>query len=129
MSFTPIESWYNYRRQSLLDSERSDRPVDQNLTVKSVASNPIQDKNPQSSIANIAANSESNNPVKRFNLRSALRKLWQSLTVPSSEPHVWKKGDRQGNIYWKVYDPLTDRSGLFESENQLRVWLEQRYSK
>jgi hypothetical protein len=47
----------------------------------------------------------------------------------SSEPKVWERQDRQGNVYYQVYDPLSRRSATFGSETEIRYWLEQRYAR
>lgn len=43
------------------------------------------------------------------------------------EPQIWQKADGQGDIYWKVYDPVTGRTAYFGSEAEVHIWLEQRY--
>ena len=43
------------------------------------------------------------------------------------EPKIWEKRDRLGNIF-KVYDPASDRFIYLSSENEVRIWLEERYS-
>ncbi len=50
------------------------------------------------------------------------------LTCPN-EIRIWQVSDRQGEIYWKAYDPYTNTTNYLSSENDLRVWLEQRHSK
>lgn len=54
--------------------------------------------------------------------------LVQYLTRPN-EVRIWQVSDRQGESYWKAYDPYTNTTNYLNSENDLRVWLEQRYSK
>ena len=50
------------------------------------------------------------------------------LTRPN-EVRIWQVSDRQGITYWKAYDPYTNTTAYLNSENDLRVWLEQRYSR
>lgn len=50
------------------------------------------------------------------------------LTRPN-EVRVWQVSDRQGEICWKAYDPYSNATSYLSSENDLRVWLEQRYAK
>ncbi len=50
------------------------------------------------------------------------------LTRPN-EIRIWQVSDRQGETYWKAYDPYTNTTNYLNSENDLRVWLEQRHSK
>ncbi|WP_404789863.1 hypothetical protein [Altericista sp. CCNU0014] len=47
--------------------------------------------------------------------------------VQTSEPKVSHKRDRQGHLYYQVYDPLSGVSASFGSEAEIRAWLEQRY--
>jgi hypothetical protein len=42
------------------------------------------------------------------------------------EPKVWRRHDRYGNLYYRVYDPLTGISAVFGSELEVLWWLEQR---
>lgn len=43
------------------------------------------------------------------------------------EPKINQKCDRQGNIYWQIYDPVTRQYASFASEKEVRIWLEKRY--
>jgi hypothetical protein len=47
--------------------------------------------------------------------------------VGSSEPKIWQTQRRDQTLIWHVYDPQTQRSEEFFSEEELRIWLEQRY--
>lgn len=49
------------------------------------------------------------------------------LFLHSSEPKIQQKRDRSGNLYFKVYDPMTQHSCTLDSEREVRVWLEKRY--
>lgn len=40
---------------------------------------------------------------------------------------IWKKTDGIGHTWWYVYDPSTQRTHYFSSENEVRVWIESRY--
>ncbi len=51
-----------------------------------------------------------------------------NLALCRSELKVSERRDRQGNLYYQVYDPLTRRFTNFGSEAEIRYWLEQRYS-
>ncbi len=42
------------------------------------------------------------------------------------EPRIWITTSSTGK-QWSAYDPLSKRSASFDSEEGLRVWLEQRY--
>jgi hypothetical protein len=45
----------------------------------------------------------------------------------SQEPHVSKIQHRDGHITWAVSDPMTGYRNTFATEQDVRVWLEQRY--
>jgi len=64
-------------------------------------------------------------PVFRFRLHS----IWQLLRkylIASSELQVWSTCDRQGNIWWSAYNPITQRSIYHVSEEQILAWIERR---
>jgi hypothetical protein len=59
------------------------------------------------------------------------RALWEGLLTLLSgrrEPRIWRIRDRAGNWSFRVFDPVTGASSVFDSEQEVRVWLEQRYS-
>jgi hypothetical protein len=57
--------------------------------------------------------------------------LWQTvidfLHTPSGEPEVKQKIDRVGNIYWRVYDPVSDRTVRFNDKQEVMIWLDERH--
>jgi predicted 3-demethylubiquinone-9 3-methyltransferase (glyoxalase superfamily) len=56
--------------------------------------------------------------------------LWQALVRSvrtTQEPKVTWIRDRQGYSYFKIYDPLTEQHHYTDSEQEARIWLEQRY--
>lgn len=57
--------------------------------------------------------------------------LWNWLIdsyTHQPEPKVWQSTDRQGQLCWHAYDPVTNRSFWCASEDEMRCWLEERYS-
>lgn len=67
---------------------------------------------------------------RRWSLKQAIHSLWHSLIelfAPSSELKIFTGRDRHGETYYKVYDVLSHEFHCFESENEVRIWLEQRY--
>ncbi|MBE9108195.1 hypothetical protein IQ273_02010 [Nodosilinea sp. LEGE 07298] len=67
---------------------------------------------------------------KRWNFRQAVHRIWHGvieLFTPSSELKIFTGRDRYGNTYYRVYDVLTQGFHRFESEDEVRIWLEQRY--
>lgn len=53
--------------------------------------------------------------------------LLRTLTT-EPELRIWTKTDRLGNIFWYAYDPFTGKSTVQASEDEMRVWIEQRYN-
>lgn len=59
-----------------------------------------------------------------------LKQLWQMLqAADQSELKIRQHQDRSGQVYWHVYDPFTNRAQQFDSEETLRIWLDNRYSR
>ena len=72
------------------------------------------------------------NPADVFHPMDSLRTAgsWLSQHLcHADEPRVWKTSDRSGQVHWHVYDPLTNRYAAFDSEDETRVWLEERYNQ
>lgn len=46
--------------------------------------------------------------------------------APSNEPRIKAINSANGTA-WKVYDPVTQSSHLFTTEESLLIWLDQRY--
>jgi hypothetical protein len=66
-------------------------------------------------------------PSKWFSvLEDTLNTLSRAL-FSSQELHVQKKYSRSGRAYWHVYDPFTEESNSFSSDDDVRTWIEQRY--
>jgi hypothetical protein len=59
-------------------------------------------------------------------LQTSVKWLTQWLQA-RDEPRITQRHDRQGNLYYQIYDPMTGRSASFGSESEIRWWLEQRY--
>ena len=55
------------------------------------------------------------------------QKIENSLVKTNPEPQVRQKCDRFGNKYWQAYDFHTNKSYTFGSEQDVRVWIENRY--
>lgn len=64
---------------------------------------------------------------KLSSLRLTLTNLTQTLLRNSKEPRIRKTVDRTGNLQWNVYDPQGYQSLTFNSELEVRQWLDQRY--
>lgn len=67
---------------------------------------------------------------RRSSFRAKLRNTWQTVLAyfaASNEPHVWKSQDISGLPQWKAYDPMTGQSVEYNSETDMRIWLEERH--
>lgn len=60
-------------------------------------------------------------------INSIIDNFWSKLIDRKTEPKVWRKCDREGNIYWLVFNPITSLYIFFGSEQEVRIWLEERY--
>lgn len=62
-------------------------------------------------------------PLTRFfALVNTIRGFWASTNQPRVQECVNHKGK-----FWRVYDPETRKSAICFSEDEVRIWLEQRY--
>lgn len=55
-----------------------------------------------------------------------LVKARRGLVTSNHEPQIKQKCDRHGNKYWQVYDLYSHQSYTFGSEQDVRVWIENR---
>lgn len=61
-------------------------------------------------------------------LASWLGNIWQSLISAlkrANEPQIWQSLDYTGQLWWRVYDPVTGQTAYLESETEVSIWLEQ----
>lgn len=59
-----------------------------------------------------------------------LNTLWQGFVktiIGGNELRVWQTSDADGYVHWRAYDPSTGETAICDSEDEMRVWLEQRY--
>ena len=54
------------------------------------------------------------------------RKVLDWLSNPPG-PRIWQTKDRTGHISWHIYDPTTARSRCLNSEQEVRMWLDEQY--
>lgn len=52
----------------------------------------------------------------------------QELTRDRNEPRISKYYDVEGQARWHVYDPHSGQRFTYLSEDEVRVWLDDRYS-
>lgn len=61
-----------------------------------------------------------------------LNQVWQFLTdllIARSELQIIQTVDRNGQIWWYIYDPATGQTAWLESEDEARIWIENRYTR
>lgn len=71
-------------------------------------------------------------PKTNRHLQNTLNNLWQSVVRflrVSPEPQVWTTQVEKYQTQWNVLDPVTGQSAQFSSEEDVRVWLEDRYNQ
>jgi hypothetical protein len=54
----------------------------------------------------------------------ALERIARHLAKSRVEPRVKQKCDRNGNRYWRVYDPISGSHCSLNSEQEVRAWLD-----
>lgn len=62
--------------------------------------------------------------------RSWFNNFWVMIIdflTRDTDPHIWEKRDRYGNVVWCVYDPTTEKTFYFSSTAEVYIWLEERY--
>lgn len=80
-----------------------------------------------------AMNADLSIPQRSSGLGTKLRNGWQFLTQSlflnaenSSEPRIWEAGQSEG--LFNVRDPRTGRTLYGATEEEVRIWLEDRYN-
>jgi YD repeat-containing protein len=58
---------------------------------------------------------------------SKIGNLFVSSLEKSEEIRIRQRVDRNGQVWWYAYNPRTKRSGVFDSESEVRAWLERQY--
>lgn len=66
---------------------------------------------------------------------SIWRTVWAFLSQPvfsfslstSSEPQIRQVSDQGGRTWWYAYDPMTGQTTYLESEEDVQIWLEERF--
>ncbi|HEY9866448.1 MAG TPA: hypothetical protein V6D21_19910 [Candidatus Obscuribacterales bacterium] len=54
--------------------------------------------------------------------------IFVNALASQTEPKIWQKKDAEGNIIWQTYDPVTGDQARFDTEQEVRIWLEKRYN-
>jgi hypothetical protein len=78
-----------------------------------------------------SSNRHDQTPSILSRISAAAKRAWAfvlSALEKNNEPHIWVKRDRHGNLHWHVYDPMSDRSWVLSSEDEVRIYLEERFN-
>jgi hypothetical protein len=65
-------------------------------------------------------------------LKERILSIWESLVVSLIQPQelrVWSRSNRNGNIYWSAYDPISHQSIHKVSEKEILVWIENLHNR
>lgn len=62
--------------------------------------------------------------LKPTGLLEKIGDLLAVLFQSSDEIRVCQRRDRYGHLWWYSYNPRTRQSGVFDSESEIRAWIE-----
>lgn len=68
--------------------------------------------------------------LHRLNSRSGLHRVLTiigNILTKEPEPCIRERYDRNGDVWWEVYDPLARKTRCFSSKAEVMAWLEGRY--
>ncbi|MBW4658331.1 MAG: hypothetical protein KME15_06630 [Drouetiella hepatica Uher 2000/2452] len=82
---------------------------------------------PFQTAGNSTSNSAGGSESVTSKIGNLIGNLWNAITVVNVDPQIRQEYDRQGNLQWRVFDPITAKSRFFDSEDDVCAWLEQRY--
>lgn len=66
--------------------------------------------------------------IRPSGLGYQLNQIWRSLSrylSRSNEPQVWQVRSHSNEIRWRVFDPMSERTLFYNTEEEVRIWLEQ----
>lgn len=69
-------------------------------------------------------------PKKSFVPLLWLGRIWKAIApfiISSNEPKIRAIANRFGEVRWIVYDPITRYQTTLNSEDEVRIWLDNRY--
>ncbi len=64
-------------------------------------------------------------------LAAAAGHVWTSMLSTlgtTHEPRIWVTHNRDGIPHWHVYDSMSDRHQVLSSEDEVRIYLEERFN-
>lgn len=77
----------------------------------------------------IESSTATSNPFPQ-RLLEMVQGIWTrfgKVLTSSEEPQFWELLDKNGQIYWKVYDPATSRIFYLDSLQSVLEWIEERH--
>lgn len=63
---------------------------------------------------------------------SKIARIWSQIVesiIAVNELKIYSLKSRSGSFYWEIHDPLLGRKVFFDSEAEVREWLDRRYYK
>jgi hypothetical protein len=84
----------------------------------------------QSSFGLVESSAQSKT-IRKSAIATKLQEIWQSIFLfftSQPEPRIQQVSNRNGDLHWLVFDPVTGDRQYFSSVAEVRTWLEQRYS-
>ena len=73
-------------------------------------------------------------PTIKNKIKTALVTIAQTVAqivhnqvIQGTEPVLSEHCDKNGKRYYRVYDPLHEKIHYFTTENEVRIWLDQRH--
>jgi len=49
--------------------------------------------------------------------------------LEQAQLRIWQTTDRYGHLWWNIYDPITRQSIQLPSEQEVRIWIDESYSR
>ncbi len=62
-----------------------------------------------------------------INIFAQWGRSWVQFLTGGGEPKIWQTLTQNGEMIWNVYDPKTRKTEQFMNEEDVRIWIEQRY--
>ncbi len=80
----------------------------------------------------LISSKELENCDRQPNRESWLSRVWQKIVAALTPEdiqslRVWRETDRRGRTWWKVSNPATNEIIAFDSETEVRIWMEEFY--
>jgi hypothetical protein len=67
--------------------------------------------------------------LKKLSFFNRIWGYFRDLLTLNEEPQIWETIDHSGKVWWKIYDPVSDEFFQLESQQEVLIWLEERYHR